>query len=271
MRRQRLRPAVLAVLLVVLRPAAAPADGPALTNDEVRQFLLNARVIDQRRVGKGITNPWRLTLTDGRLTHDASFQTIDERATLRKFERGNVEVNFTDSYHYNIAAFEIAELVGLDSMVPVAVERRWRGEDGALVWWVGHQWDDGDVRKAKLQPPDPAAWNAQRYRARIFAELVYDTDRNLGNNLITSDWRLWLVDFTRAFRIWPDLRRVADLHKCDGSLLAKLRELTLETLERRTYPHLSRFQMQALLARRDKLVAHFEKLISARGEQNVLY
>jgi hypothetical protein len=270
MRHRRMCPAALAVLFVLL-PASALADGPSFSNDEIRRFLLGARVIDQRRVGKGVTNPWRLTLTDGRLTHDAAFQTIDERETLRKFDRGGVEVNFTDSYHYNIAAFDIAELLGLDSMVPVAVERRWRGEDGAMVWWIDAQWDDAEVRKAKLEPPDPAAWNAQRYRARVFAELVYDTDRNLGNNLITSDWRLWLVDFTRAFRVWPELRRAADLNRCDRELFAKLHALTEDALARKTEQHLSRFQVRALLARRDKILAHFKKLIGERGENNVLY
>ena len=271
MRRQRLRPAILVLACIALRPAIAPADDPELTNDEKRQFLASARIVNQRRVGRGITNPWRLTLTDGRLTHDAAFQTIDERAQVRKFERGNVEFNFTDSFHYNIAAFQIAEMVGLDSMVPVAVQRRWRGEDGALVWWIEAEWDDADVRKAKLVPPNHVSWNAQRYRARVFSELVQDTDRNLGNNLITSDWRLWLVDFTRAFRLSTELRRGAELHRCDRSLLAKLRDLTEEAVEKSTHPHLSKLQIRALLARRDKLVAHFEKLIAERGENMVLY
>ena len=267
----RLRPAVIAVLLLVVRPATPAADPPALTNDEKRQFLLHARVVNQRRIGKGITNPWRLTLSDGRQTHDAAFQAVDERDLVRKSDRGTVEFNFTDSYHYNIAAFEIAELLGLDSMVPVAVERRCRGDAGAFVWWVDARWDDADVRKAKLAPPDPAGWNAQRYRARVFGALVYDTDRNLGNNLVTADWRLWLVDFTRAFRLRTDLLRVDDMQKCDRSLLAKLRILTEDAIHRRTEPHLSRLHIRALLARRDKLVAHFEKLIAQRGEGAVLY
>ena len=34
------------------------------------------------------------------------------------------------------------------------------------------------------------------YRMRLFAQLIADTDRNTGNVLITSDWKLWMIDFT---------------------------------------------------------------------------
>jgi hypothetical protein len=30
-------------------------------------------------MGKGVTSPWRLTLSDGTLTHDAAFQAVDGR------------------------------------------------------------------------------------------------------------------------------------------------------------------------------------------------
>ena len=44
----------------------------------MKQFLLNARVVNSRQSSKGITNPWRLTLSDGTVTHEASFQSVDE-------------------------------------------------------------------------------------------------------------------------------------------------------------------------------------------------
>ena len=44
------------------------------------------------------------------------------------------------------------------------------------------------------------------HQARIFNELVYNTDANLGNLLITKDWKIALIDFTRAFRIHKNLR-----------------------------------------------------------------
>ena len=38
------------------------------------------------------------------------------------------------------AAFGLAELLGLDDMMPVTVERRWNGKRGALSWWLGETW-----------------------------------------------------------------------------------------------------------------------------------
>ena len=43
------------------------------------------------------------------------------------------ELNFVDSYKYNIAAYQLAELLGLDDMVPVYVERKWKGDTARSV------------------------------------------------------------------------------------------------------------------------------------------
>jgi hypothetical protein len=32
---------------------------------------------------------------------------------------------------------------------------------------------------------------------RAFDQLIYNTDRNLGNLLIDGDWRIWMIDHTR--------------------------------------------------------------------------
>src|SRR5205823_1702656 len=59
-----------------------PSTEPKLTEEQEKQFLLHAKVIKSRQTNRGVTNPWRLTLTDGALTHDAIFQPIDERKSL---------------------------------------------------------------------------------------------------------------------------------------------------------------------------------------------
>jgi hypothetical protein len=70
------------------------------------------------------------------LTHDARFQTIDEHKTEMKSSTGRTEINFVDSYKYDIAAYSLAELLGLEDMLPVTVERKWGGNSGALSWWL---------------------------------------------------------------------------------------------------------------------------------------
>jgi hypothetical protein len=46
------------------------------------------------------------------------------------------ELNFVDSYKFNIAAYQLAELLGLNDMLPVYVERKWHGDTGSLSWWL---------------------------------------------------------------------------------------------------------------------------------------
>jgi hypothetical protein len=73
---RRLILAAAIVCLTCVRVVIA-ADDPTLTKDQIKQFLLTAKVVASKQSGKGVTNPWRLTLSDGTVTHDASFQPIN--------------------------------------------------------------------------------------------------------------------------------------------------------------------------------------------------
>ena len=60
--------------------------------------------------------------------------------------------------------------------------------------------DEGDRLKKKIGPPDLQRWNASMQMVRLFDQLIANTDRNLGNLIITNDWSIWAIDHTRAFR-----------------------------------------------------------------------
>jgi hypothetical protein len=270
----RARLAAASALVLLWAAAAQPrvtAETPTLSREQIRQFLLTAKVIKHKDLGKGVTRPLRLTLTDGVLTHDAVFSAVQETMPIFRYKDGRVELDFVDSYAYNIAAYFMADLIGLADMMPVTVEREYDHHKGSLVWWVDDAMDEGDRRKQKLLAPDREAWDRQMYRMRLFAHLVGDTDRNTGNILIGPDWKIWMIDFTRAFRRTRTLQAPADLQKCDRQLLAKLRELTPETVAAATKPYIGGAEVDALIARRDAIVALFENLIRERGEERVLY
>lgn len=261
-------------LVAQTTPQGSAAVERQLTRDEMRQFLLKGRVTRARDLGKGVTRPQLLTLTDGTITHDAVFQTIDERrmvANLQGSRGATTELNFVDSYHYNIAAEGLATLLGLDDMIPVHAERRWNGRIGALSWFVESIMDEGERLKKGVAPPNPLDWNQQMYRMRVFSALVRDTDRNLTNVLITPDWKVIMIDFTRAFRLQADLYNAKDLPKCDRALFEKLPALTRESIQQAVGDHLTRFEIDAVLKRRDLLLAHFQQLIREKGEAAVLY
>jgi hypothetical protein len=263
--------ATCVLVLVSATAPAATAETPALSKERIEQFLLTAKIIKHKDLSKGVTRPTRLTLTDGVLTHDAVFSAVKETVPVMKFPSGRTELDFVDSYAYNIAAYRLAELIGLDDMMPVTVEREYDHQKGSLTWWIDAAMDEGDRRKQNLFAPDRTEWDRQMYRMRLFAHLVGDTDRNTGNILIGPDWKLWMIDFTRAFRRTRTLNAPADLQKADRRLLLRIRELTADAVAVATKPYIGGAEVDALMARRDAIVAIFDELIAQRSEARVLY
>ena len=258
-------------LSAVQGSAQAPPAEPKLTVEEMKQFLLTAKVVKNRRTSKGITRPYRLTLSDGRLTHDAGFQPVDIYRAVEKMQDGTTEINFRDTYHFNLAAYELAKLLDVESMMPVTVMRKWDGKTGSLTWWLKVIMDDNERQKKGIEPPDVETWNRQMYRRRVFAELVYDNDPNATNVLIGENWEVYMIDFTRAFRLHERLHHPEELRRCDGQLLEKLRQLNKADVERVAGLHLKSSEIKALMARRDKILDHFRTLIQQKGEAAVLY
>jgi hypothetical protein len=250
-------------------PGQGPA-GPALTHKEMEDFLKSAKVLNQRPASKGVTGSVRATLSDGNFTHDAHIQFVDVSKAEFRTDRG-VELNFKDSYKFNIAAYRLDQFLGLN-MIPPSVERKVAGKASAVTWWVDDIIMDEEHRyKKNLQAPDPETWNEQMYVVRVFDQLIYNTDRNLGNLLITKGWHLEMIDHTRAFRLQKKLNNVKNLVKCDRTIFRKLKELDRAGLQVQLRPYLTNSEIDALLARRDLIVAYFETQAKEKGEDAVFY
>jgi hypothetical protein len=255
----------------LLFAALAAVAQPAMDGEGRAEFLRTAEVVEAVPAGSGVTRSWRLTLRRGDLIHDAHFQSVDERAAQKEVA-GRVELGFVDSYRYNIAAWRLARLLGLEDLVPVSVERRWRSRTGAMTWWVDDvMMDENEMIERGLRPPDGESWSRQAERVKLFSQLVQDTDRNRSNVLITSGFQVWMIDFTRAFRPWPTLRSTEGLLRCDRELYAKLGSMTREDLDAAMGDALAPHEIEGILVRRDLLLAHFGKLVRERGEAAVLY
>lgn len=266
-------PAAAWMLVAVTLPLLAGQEiqRPSLTDQEKEEFLRTAKVIRSREVGIGINNTSRVTLTDGRITHDAHLTTVDIYKHEHRTARGT-ELNFRDSYRYNIAAYKLDRLLGLN-MVPVSVERKVGGDTGAVTWWVDDVMMMESKRYVKKIPVPPAKrirWNDQMYQVRIFNELVYNNDPNMTNVLITNDWGLRLIDYSRAFRVRTDLRNPKNLSRCDRRIYDALRALDEETLTRRLGDCLRKSEIRAILARRDEIVRFFDNEIATKGESAVI-
>jgi hypothetical protein len=248
-----------------------PSKVPAPPREQQELFLATAKVREVKPVTTGTTKTWRLTLDDGRgLVHDAHVQTIDIYRPVFRGKEGTVEKNFRDSYKFNIAAYRLDKLLGLE-MIPVSVEREHEGKSGSWTWWVDDVWmDEATRRDKKVKPPAADFWVNQLNRVRVFDQLIYNTDRNQGNILITHDWQLWMIDHSRAFRTQRELMKVETLTRIDAPLLAALRGLDRKKLTAEVGAFLRTEELDALLARRDLIVKHFESEIGTKGEDAVL-
>jgi hypothetical protein len=269
---------ILPVLVIMTSGAFLAAwQEPKLSEEQMKEFLRTAKVVASKRTSIGVTAPYRLTLLDGTIKHDAGFNYVNESAVKKTFKDGRAEFNFKDSYRYDIAAYELAKLLGLGDMMPVTVERTWEEKTGALTWWLPVKMDEATRVERKINPPDVDAWNKQMYKKRIFAELVYDTDPNLTNVLISEDWHLWMIDFTRAFRLSKNLLNPQNVtgSKCARQLLERLTQLDRNELAANTRykgrEYLNKGEIDGVMARRDKIVAMVKDLIAKKGEAEVLY
>ena len=257
-----------AALPAAQEPAASAR--PVLTPEQMEDFLLKAEIGKMKAAGTGVTDSRRATLSDGRITHDAHIQTVNESKVKFEGTRGT-ELNFKDNYAFNITGYRLARLLGLDN-VPMSVERRVQGIPAAVTWWVDDVlMDENERQKKHTSGPSPERTAKQTHIMRVFDELIENTDRNGGNILWTKDWKMWLIDTTRAFRIDKGLKNPKLLERCEANLLEKMRKLTTETLTQELGDTVGKSEIEALLARRDALVKHFDALVAQRGRGAVLY
>jgi len=244
-------------LLVHAQPAATPA--AALTDDQIEQFLLHAKVIKSKGASKGVTGSLRATLSDGKLTHDAHIQLIDEEKAQFQGDQGT-EFNFRDTWRFNVAAYRLDRLIGMN-MVPVSVERRFGYTLGAYTWWVDDVlMEEGDRLKKKVDAPNVAAWNQQMQLVRLFDQLIANVDRNVGNLVITKDWRIFPIDHTRAFRRNHELKSPAQITHADRAVAERLKALDKETVKNSIGKYITGFELDALMARRDAIIKRLDSL-----------
>lgn len=262
--------AVLVLWLGVPGPAHAQDPAPALSAAEMEAFLLDAELTDVRDVGTGVTGSQRATASDGRLTHDVHIQSVDISRSRFVAPGARVELNFRDSYLYNVAAYRLAVLLGIDN-VPMSVLRGVDGRRAAVTWWV----DDVAMTEAeriaqRTLGPDPARTSRQFYTQYVFDELIQNRDRNQGNMLWTTDWKMWLIDHTRAFRQDVELTEPERLTRIGRELLGNLRGLTPEAVEAALGDVLSPGERSSVMRRRDLLLQHFDDRIARFGERGVV-
>jgi hypothetical protein len=248
-------------------PFGLPLTGPA-----AEAFLREAKLVKKKALGVGITHSEQYTLSDGTRTAKAVWKTIDEsKPGVTNFEGGGFVVDFADSWKHEVASYELDKLVGT-GLVPPTVERTFERTTGSLQLWVEKARTEADRKQQRIEPPDAEAWNRQMYGVRLLHQLTFNTDsKNIRNVLSDPTFRIYAVDFSRAFANYNELRAEKELVRFSRQALERLRALDRPTLDQKLGRWLNGRQIAALLKRRDKILALAERLVAENGEAGVLY
>jgi len=258
-----------AVCLIAVTSLAQQSSTLNLTAEQMEEFLLTAKIGPRKPIGIGVNDTSSAVLDNGKLQHRAHVAVVDIAKASFQGTQGT-EINFKDSWKFNVAAYELAKLLGFE-MVPPSVERKVAGQDAALTWWIDDAMMEGDRKAKNVKAPDMLSFNNQIYAVRVFNQLIYNVDANLTNLLTAKDWNVWMIDHTRAFRLLKTLENPKNLEKSDRKVLIRMRLLDKPMLTSKLKRWLSSSEIDGLLARRDKIVAFFDKEIAAKGEDAVLF
>ncbi len=263
-------------LALVLGLGLAARAAAQFLPDEIAQFpkweefLKTGSVVGEKQLsGAGaVTNPWVLTLKLGDVTHRGLWKNVTGRPS-----------GYLEGWQYEIAAYLMDRLLGLN-MVPPTVERRFHEDLGAIQYWVDDTISLRDKEKQRLAVPSAKVfgWDRAIYLERFFDNLIANEDRNMGDILITKDWRMILIDHSRTFRAWKKL--IFTARSPDGpklmsalprSIVEKAKTLTFESVKAAVGDTLSAEEIKTLLFRRDLILKEIETLIRLNGEAQTLY
>jgi hypothetical protein len=107
---------------------------------------------------------------------------------------------------------------------------------------------------------------------RLLHQLTYNTDaRNIRNVLFDPSFRIYAVDFSRAFAAYAYVRSEDELTRFSRAALDRMRALDRPTLDAKLGKWLTGPQIETLLVRRDKILALAERRVREKGEAAVLY
>ena len=248
---------------------------PIQSDVQIEAWLARAKIIQAQPVPTGVTLPRKMLLKGENFEAHAVFKDVDisrRKVTDIINGRNHFSFDWKDCYHFDIAAYKLDRLLGMDRVPPV-VPRTINRDSGAISIWLGKTVNEFErSRQWKVDPPDRRRWNQQRLIMQVFDNLAANRDSNLGNLLIDPNWRLWFIDCSRCFGATKTLYYpLKTISQCERGLWQGLKSLNENEIRESLAPHLGRAEINALLVRRDKMVQHFQKLIDERGEAVVLY
>jgi hypothetical protein len=259
-----------ALIAGLMRAADIVPDFSTYTDGDKEHFLKASKIISVEQIGHGVTKPIKASLDLNGAHHDGQIQVVDKELP-DFFPKTGPPIPMKDSWRFNVAAYKLDRLLDL-RMVPVTVERTYKGKRSAMTWWADDiMFEEIERVKRDLTAPDPESFARQLAAARVFDELIINIDRNLANLLITNNWNLVLIDHSRSFTAYKGIRNEANLSRCSNALFTKLKALNVADVRAAMGNLLANPEIEALMARRDLLVDFFEREAKSKGAENVFF
>ena len=242
-----------------------------LQSAEIERFLTEAPIVRLGETLGGVTRSRQAVLQLEGVSHFAVWKTIDEKRTgVTSLGRAGSEINFRDTWKTEVPAYELDKLIGL-KMVPAAVARTYRNTEGALIAWVDLGMSEAERLKKQLAPPNSAAWSQNMANVQLFDNLIYNIDRHSNNIWITKNWDIILIDHSRSFRPFNELRTEIGAPPLLEVAARRAGKARSRHPRQEDVEVSRRSQIGALLARRDAILARARRLVEEQGEAAVLF
>lgn len=260
-----------ALVWLALQPRLLCAQIGELPDETIEECLSTGQI--GKKAGRlvGITKPEHLKIECAAPIDSAIFKSLDERRRgITRLPGGGTEMNFSDSYKYERAAYLLDRELSLN-MVPVAILRNIKGDEGALVFWIPNA--STGAQTGQPTGPQMAYLGQQKPLMRLFDALILNVDRRPDNWMVDNDtWKLYLIDHSRAFRDQPILTETFSVNpiRLPRDLYERLQNLERARLEVLLRDLVTGAQIEALLARRDLIVEEIDKRVQADGEAFVM-
>jgi len=236
---------------------------PFQTDTEILEFLRTADILAIEDITLGVTNPRSVILHKDGVRMKAALRDYDEI-----FEEVRLPVFYArlrDSYVFDIAAYGLARVIGLDNIPPVTFRRIGNDRVTLQAWLEGSLMESTRIAE-DITPPSAARFRQQTQDMRVFDSVIGNVDRNTGNILMDGDWNFWLIDHSRTFMRNDDTYYLDRVTACSRWLYERLKTLTLDEIMPVMSPPLTVSEVNWVLLRRDKVIAHIDALIERMGD-----
>ncbi len=241
---------------------------PFQTDEEVIEFLRTAEIESIEDLQLGITNPRRVVLQKDGVRMKAALRDYDEIFTELRLE--NVFYpRLRDSYVFDIPAYGLARVIGLNHIPPVTLRRIGDNQVSLQAWLEGGLMESDRIAEG-ITPPSLTRFRQHTQDIRVFDSLIGNIDRNTGNVLMDGDWNFWLIDHSRAFMRNDNTYYLDRVTAYSRWLYERLKTLTLDEIRPVMSPPLTSSDVDWVLRRRDKVIAHIDALIAEKGPGAVL-